>query len=54
MVITKMDWRLDESPPTEIYETLERLNDYATTVNGWVVFKIRAGYAKAYEVHSIP
>jgi len=54
MVITKMDWRFDESPPTEIYETLERLNDYATTVNGWVVFKIRAGYAKAYEVHSIP
>ncbi len=54
MIITKIDWRLDEPLPTDIYETLERLNDYATTVNGWVVLKIRAGYADAYEVHPIP
>ena len=53
-VITKMDWRLDGPPPTEFYETLVRLNDYATAVNRWVVFKIRAGYAEAYEVRPIP
>jgi hypothetical protein len=52
-VITKIDWRLDGPPPKDIYEALVRLNDYA---NGstWVVFKIRAGYALAYEVYPSP